>query len=42
MGETCNSFSAAQALLLQKKFSAHPPVVGPRKGSSGDITIRRG
>lgn len=42
MGETRNRFSAVQELLLQKTFSARAPVVGPRRGSGGEISIRRG
>lgn len=32
MGETCSNSNAAQALLLEKRFSAHVPLAGPRRG----------
>lgn len=32
MGETCSNSNAAQALLLEKRFSAHIPLPGPRRG----------
>lgn len=42
MGETHNRFSTVQELLLQKRFGARPSVVGPRRGSGGEIAMRRG
>lgn len=32
VGETCSNSNAAQALLLEKRFSAHIPLAGPRRG----------